>query len=658
MKKYYLLILLMGIVALVLVFSGTALAATTYTIVDSDGNTIPDVMYDGAVHFDEGTNIVGQSGSGDILVVAIGAPTIWNLTGTHAGSVSIVGYSSITFSEIVSLGGGAGDDTFVFVPGVTFGGALDGGGGTNTLDYSARTASVVVNLGLGSATSTTGIGNIQNVIGGEANDTITGDAQDNVLTGGLGEDILYGGSGVDILVEALNANFTLSNTALWVDGVKKMLTGIEVARLTGGPGDNTLNASTFNVGSVTLDGGAGNDTLRGGSGSDVLIGGDGDDTLAGGAGDDEYTGGPGTNAITESAAGGSGDTVVEACDGDFTLAETTLAWSNGSGPVGTDSSLANIENVRLTGEAADNVFTVEPSAQFSIWVIGGDGYDSLALGPYADAATVEDSSIVVEGLQSVHYESIERLTIGGELINRAPILAALTGPTQPVPRGESVTISGQLSDADTSDTHSATWSWGDGIVETEICINPGTFYRQHDYAEPGVYTVKLTVDDGITCVSEEFSYVVIYDPSAGFVTGGGWIMSPAGAYAADPCLAGKASFGFESKYKKGATVPTGSTQFEFRVADLCFLSTSYDWLVVAGAKAQYQGTGSINGTGPYGFMLTAVDGDQLGKGKPDLFRIKIWDKTSDAIVYDSQMSDEDDAELATVLGGGSIVVHR
>ncbi len=64
---------------------------------------------------------------------------------------------------------------------------------------------------------------------------------------------------------------------------------------------------------------------------------------------------------------------------------------------------------------------------------------------------------------------------------------------------------------------------------------------------------------------------------------GGWITSPAGAYVLDTTLAGKATFGFVSKYQKGATVP-GNTEFQFKVADLNFKSTSYDWLVVAGHR--------------------------------------------------------------------------
>ena len=48
----------------------------------------------------------------------------------------------------------------------------------------------------------------------------------------------------------------------------------------------------------------------------------------------------------------------------------------------------------------------------------------------------------------------------------------------------------------------------------------------------------------------------------------------------------KASVGFVSKYQKGNNVPTGETEFQFQVAKFNFHSTSYDWLVVAGAKAQ------------------------------------------------------------------------
>ena len=147
------------------------------------------------------------------------------------------------------------------------------------------------------------------------------------------------------------------------------------------------------------------------------------------------------------------------------------------------------------------------------------------------------------------------------------------------------------------------------------------------------------------------STYVDYEPwigQGGMVTGGGWIMSPVGAYTPDTSLSGKATFGFVSMYKKGAAVPTGKTQFNFQVADLNFHSDSYDWLVIAGEKAMYKGTGTINGTGNYGFMLSAVDSDT------DKFRIKIWDKATDSIIYDNGSEGPDGTELA----GGRIVIHK
>ena len=102
------------------------------------------------------------------------------------------------------------------------------------------------------------------------------------------------------------------------------------------------------------------------------------------------------------------------------------------------------------------------------------------------------------------------------------------------------------------------------------------------------------------------------------MTGGGWINSPAGAYPANPTLTGKANFGFVSKYQKGANVPSGNTEFDFRVAKLNFHGVSYDWLVIAGMKAQYKGSGTMNGVGDYKFMLTAEDGGNQGQ---DTFRI-------------------------------------
>jgi hypothetical protein len=124
-------------------------------------------------------------------------------------------------------------------------------------------------------------------------------------------------------------------------------------------------------------------------------------------------------------------------------------------------------------------------------------------------------------------------------------------------------------------------------------------------------------------------------------------------------LVGKANFGFNAKYKRGQQVPTGETEFQFQVANLKFHSTAYQWLVVAGAKAQYKGTGALNGVGGYGFLLTATDSQINGGGNADKFRIKIMNPAG-AVIYDNVLggSDDIDAAYPQEIGGGSIVIHN
>lgn len=112
---------------------------------------------------------------------------------------------------------------------------------------------------------------------------------------------------------------------------------------------------------------------------------------------------------------------------------------------------------------------------------------------------------------------------------------------------------------------------------------------------------------------------------------------------------GRATFGFVSKYKKGANVPTGATQFQFKDGNLNFHSNVQDWLVVnqGGTNAQFKGSGTVNGSGDYGFMIWASDGDL--NDTEDTFRIKIWEADTEAVVYDTG--------TAQAIGGGNIKIH-
>ncbi|MFN2303643.1 MAG: PKD domain-containing protein, partial [Anaerolineales bacterium] len=243
-------------------------------------------------------------------------------------------------------------------------------------------------------------------------------------------------------------------------------------------------------------------------------------------------------------------------------------------------------------------------------------------------------------------------TITAELINMPPEITAIHAPIDPVELGTSIEVSAEFIDPDPSDSHTALWDWGDGSTNAGV-IDNGAVSGSHTYQSPGVFILTLTViDSGGAYDTNVFQYLVIFDPSSGFVTGGGWIISPPGAYTADPSLTGKASFGFVSKYKKGANLPTGNTEFQFKVGGLNFKSTVYDWLVIAGKKAMFKGVGTINGAGSYGFMISAID-DTVDK-----FRIKIWELESESVVYDNQLGSAEDADPSMVIEGGSIVIHN
>jgi hypothetical protein len=245
--------------------------------------------------------------------------------------------------------------------------------------------------------------------------------------------------------------------------------------------------------------------------------------------------------------------------------------------------------------------------------------------------------------------------------NLPPAVMALWGPTEPLALGSATTLALDFIDPGVLDSHVCTFDWDDGTTDTaDVAGGSHSCAGTHAYAAAGVYTIRVTVtDDDTGSGRSSFEYAVVYDPNAGFVTGGGWIHSPAGAYQPDPTLTGRANFGFNARYQKGAHVPSGQTEFQFRAGGFTFHSTQYDWLVVAGAKAQYKGSGTVNGAGDYAFLLTAKDGQMRGGDGTDRFRIKVWDKATDVVVYDNVRGGADDIDLTSpeAIAGGSIVIH-
>jgi Ca2+-binding RTX toxin-like protein len=210
------------------------------------------------------------------------------VTEEHSGaSTSVSGTVRVTFDRANNA------DIFVASTGSDI---YDGGAGFDTIDYSAVTSAVTVNLGLSSAT---GPGrhtliNIEGVVGSSLSDRITGNFLDNVLEGGAGNDTVDGGWGNDTIIGGAGddrydggggfdtLDYSAATAAVAVDAARGTVTGMGSDRFSG---IEKVVGTRFDdrfVGSTGVDtfvGGAGDDWFRGDKGSDVFTGGEGADTF-------------------------------------------------------------------------------------------------------------------------------------------------------------------------------------------------------------------------------------------------------------------------------------------------------------------------------------------------------------------------------------------
>ena len=142
--------------------------------------------------------ITGGSTNDTLDLSGSSGPATVNVTNNNAGSVRIGGFTVLNFSRIANVIGTAGSDNFVLSNGKGLTGSLNGGSGTDTLDYSAYTTSVRVNLSSTPevATGIYGvISGIENVVGGKGNDILIGGSSTTSLTDYNGNDIIVGGGG-------------------------------------------------------------------------------------------------------------------------------------------------------------------------------------------------------------------------------------------------------------------------------------------------------------------------------------------------------------------------------------------------------------------------------------------------------------------------------
>lgn len=242
--------------------------------------------------------------------------------------------------------------------------------------------------------------------------------------------------------------------------------------------------------------------------------------------------------------------------------------------------------------------------------------------------------------------------------NLAPSVGTITAPTAPVNVNTAVNVAAAFTDPGVQDTHGATIAWGDGSVSAAAiseASGAGSASGSHSYAAAGQYvvTIAVTDKDGASA-SASYQSIVVINPAGASVTSSGnsKIDSVAGAMPGNPGAAGNVNLQVMANYN-GSGALIGNTSFDFNAGNLNFQSTAYDWLIANGSKATIHGTGTINGAGNYGFVVTVIDG---GKKGPDWLRMKIWDKGTNVTVYDNQLGVADTADPTTVLSSGKITV--
>jgi hypothetical protein len=179
-----------------------------------------------------------------------------------------------------------------------------------------------------------------------------------------------------------------------------------------------------------------------------------------------------------------------------------------------------------------------------------------------------------------------------------------------------------------------------------------------------VYTVQVTVDGGYYTGTGE-DVLVVYDPSLGFTTGGGWFYWPGTDNPATDYPGDKTNFGYTMKYnKKGLRVkgslllirhlPDGSI---FRVKSnaldgLALGDTGiFTWASFSG-KATYLEPGWAEPIGNHQFLVYVEDHGEPGSGA-DRFWIEVQDKDRNVTVLSIA---REAVDYAVLMGGGNIVV--
>lgn len=299
-------------------------------------------------------------------------------TNGNVVTVELSNGSKVKLTNIASIKGGTGDNTYTFKDGARLTGTLDGGnGGNNTIAYEGK-KKLEANLQKKIIPFVSGVvTNIQSLSGGKAGDILDGDAGANTLTGAKGADVLSGLDGADTIYGGGG-----KDTINGGNGDDILYGGAGIDTIQGGIGNDRLKGGS---GADQLRGEAGDDIIEGGSGADIIYSDAGDDKLIGGNDSDSYIfeNGWGNDTIIEDSynsgqgalgfgGGGSEDTI------DFNLVDTDLVYNFNKGGllVGTGALKLTATNTALNvNQLNDNSITPSYAPSLTTTAYGDVGIE-------------------------------------------------------------------------------------------------------------------------------------------------------------------------------------------------------------------------------------------------------------------------------------------
>jgi len=397
-------------------------------------------MLDGifTVHLDFIDSDSGEAGAADINFQVIDSPTALR----NENNV----YQLSRHENDVFIHAGSGDDTIIAGQS---NGVYDGGGGVNTLDYSAFSTALVVDLSadvrsaLGIAPTgpitvdmgrvKTGdtvhsIENIQIIKGGSGDNTFIGNEFDHQFIGGGGDTTFIANGGNNVYTGGTGKNFidysraggTAFGTAtLGASGRSLVLDGVDIDMSKGITANNgwidangKAGADTFS-GVNKITGSSHNDRIKGSSGDDVIFGGAGDDLILGSTGNDTIDGGTGFNTMSYAEMAGKVDVNLNGATGTAVKADggtdklTHIQSVIGSAGGGTLTGLTGSNNL-LIGTDGDTRFVTNAGAN---QLYGGAGNNTFDV--------TEGTNTIVGGAVSnvVHSEGGSNTFVAGDGVN-------------------------------------------------------------------------------------------------------------------------------------------------------------------------------------------------------------------------------------------------